>query len=357
MIEPRVISIFTDWHDRGNNFGGCGWYRIVQPMRHLPEVDIKGKIQRIRLPQLRRETAVEMYKRIFTKYDLMFLQHCDDPRGIAQVFGARDYFKKRVIIDLDDDYLHIDDWSPVIRHCYPGSDVERFTTRSLEFADALCVSTEELKKVYSPYNKNIYVIPNTIDLDYWDYNPSVSEDGIIRIGWAGSYTHEVDLMECIDAIRTVLMRHKNVQFVHCGYDSDLFHTLPKNQVRYVLGTKTFKRWPKWLARLKFDIGIAPLANITFNRSKSAVKYFEYSAYGIPGVYAGFQGLPYFDKIQNGANGFLAIHYREWVKYLEQLIESKELRDRVGSNAKEDIKKYTVDTEAYKKMFQEVWGRQ
>lgn len=355
----KVLAIYSDWSNKEGRYGGCGWYRIVQPMRALQEgdypVDIKGRITKRKLLSRRWENAQELYSRIFGEYDLLFVQHIDNPGGIIQLFASRDYFKKKVIIDMDDDFLHIHPWSPVYLEYYPGSPRYCFTLDSLKFADALIVSTEQLKKIYSSFNPKIFVIPNKIDLDYWGYSKKVINDGMIRIGWAGSITHERDLEEVIHALKTIMEKYPTVHFLYCGYDSDIFDVLPEERRHFFLGTVGFKKWPKRLAKLGFDIAIAPLADIPFNKGKSHIKFLEYSAYKIPGVYSDFEGSPYREIVMDGKNGFLARTYKDWIQKLSLLINEISLRKEIGEKAFETCKEYSIETslESYKKAFEEV----
>ena len=83
-----------------------------------------------------------------------------------------------------------------------------------------------------------------------------------------------------------------------------------------------------------DIFIAPLQDNEFNHCKSSLKYLEYSALGVPGVYS--QLPPYEFVVEHGVNGFLAESEADWVKYLTQLIEEPGLRTEIGTAAQNTI---------------------
>ena len=94
-----------------------------------------------------------------------------------------------------------------------------------------------------------------------------------------------------------------------------------------------------------DVFIAPLRDNRFNRCKSALKYLEYSVFGIPGVYA---DLPaYRELISSGENGYLAATPEEWEAALTVLIEDAALRSKVGSAAQKTVQeKYLLSANAY-----------
>jgi hypothetical protein len=79
-----------------------------------------------------------------------------------------------------------------------------------------------------------------------------------------------------------------------------------------------------------DIFIAPLVDNLFNRCKSSIKYWEYSALGIGGVYSNLD--PYARVITNGENGFLASTPEEWYQVLKLLIDNRDLRHNVAQSA-------------------------
>jgi hypothetical protein len=109
----------------------------------------------------------------------------------------------------------------------------------------------------------------------------------------------------------------------------------------VLGsTWTQKEYPKFLSKTKWDIGIAPLVDSEFTRSKSHIKWMEYSMYKIPTIAS--QVYPYFmnsfgiDTIKHEETGLL-VKPSEWFDALEDLILHKDKRKKLGENAFNYIK--------------------
>ena len=62
----------------------------------------------------------------------------------------------------------------------------------------------------------------------------------------------------------------------------------------------YVRYAKRLRRLDLDLALVPLADTVFNRCKSAIKYLEYAACGVPGVFSGV--TPYTQAVEHGARG-------------------------------------------------------
>ena len=115
------------------------------------------------------------------------------------------------------------------------------------------------------------------------------------------------------------------------------------------GTRLFKEYPKLISDINPDITLAPLEDIPFNHAKSCIKWYEMTAIGAPIVASDI--TPY-DPIENGKTGFKAKTYRDWIKYLSRLIESREIREEIVKNATEEIKK-NHSVEKVKPLWEEV----
>ncbi len=78
------------------------------------------------------------------------------------------------------------------------------------------------------------------------------------------------------------------------------------------GLVNYAEFAAYFSQQDCDIFIAPLIDNQFNRCKSAIKYLEYSALGVPGVYSRLS--PYSSVVKHGENGFLASTLEEWETY-------------------------------------------
>jgi len=155
-------------------------------------------------------------------------------------------------------------------------------------ADGLIVSTEDLKRFFSEFNDNIYVCPNSIDLDLWrwkDMRASVS------IGYAGSHCHNDDFKN----IELAMWRaNKKYQLKFMNFAPDFL-----SGYEYIKGVE-IEHYPKALSGL-FSIGIIPLRRNDFNKAKSSVKFLEYSMAGIATIAENWG--PY-QCIEDGITGLL-----------------------------------------------------
>lgn len=225
----------------------------------------------------------------------------------------------------------------------------------IEAAHLVTVSTERLKEVYSRFNKNVLVVPNAVDPELWPENAK-KDDGIVRIGLFGSNTHYSDWREVVDILKDILNEFPNVRLCMNSWyigKGEAGASLDELEKRYQFAdyweqsgllddpTKTelyepceIQDWAQWMADKGVDIGLAPLKDTLFNSGKSNLKYIEFSALGIPGVYADLR--PYNEDVKHGVTGYLAGKPHEYGVHLRKLIRDVDLRKKIGDAAKADV---------------------
>jgi glycosyltransferase involved in cell wall biosynthesis len=100
-------------------------------------------------------------------------------------------------------------------------------------------------------------------------------DGV-TIGWVAGYEHIYDLRELglRGVLRGLLDERADVRIVSIGLDL----SLERDRYRY-MPMVHYSRLPRLTA--EWDIGIAPLADVSFNRARSSCKLKEYAAVGTP----------------------------------------------------------------------------
>ncbi|EJL6449380.1 glycosyltransferase, partial [Vibrio cholerae] len=106
----------------------------------------------------------------------------------------------------------------------------------------------------------------------------------------------------------------------------------------VIRNKVEPNYEKFLREFyisNYDIGLAPLLDDVFYNSKTNNKYREYSGCNVSGIYSNVK--LYRDCIQDGWNGVLVDNdENSWYLGLRKLILSKQLREQIASNAKNDV---------------------
>ncbi len=235
-------------------------------------------------------------------------------------------FCEEELIDLGGDTLYK-------CNAYGNRMSKRIAETMLIESDALICTTSLLANAYYKYNKNIYLMQNSLDWDNW-FQPHVPfrDDGFIKLGWQGGNTHILDWVVVQEAVVKVLKENKNIKLEMLttpGIYEGFMVQFPKEQFSF----RTFIDYdahPWRMNVLKPDIGIIPLNEDEFSVCKSDLKFTEYAALKIPVVASNIP--PYNQSIVHGKTGFLASNTEEWVKYITLLAADPALRKEIGEAA-------------------------
>ena len=243
-----------------------------------------------------------------------------------------------------DDYIFSLPSSNIASTVYaPGSGLTQILIEQMKASDALVVSTPYLGELYKKFAKKVYVLENVIDLSLWPRpaSPAAGQRDV-NIGWMGGGSHGDDFRVVEPAIRSIQEKFKNTRFtfVSGGVKPSFLDGIPR--LKWVHDFRSIDRYPKWIGKFGFDIGIAPLQDNNFNRGKSNLRWLEHSALGIPCVAS---PLPHFvESISPCATGYLANNTTDWVYYLSELVSAPKLRETIGIAARQEIKdKWSLKT--------------
>jgi glycosyltransferase involved in cell wall biosynthesis len=207
------------------------------------------------------------------------------------------------------------------------------TEQAISIAHMVTVSTEPLAEVLRQRHDNVVVLPNHIDARMLDLQRPRRER--LTIGWAGGDSHLKDLRMIAPTLRRFLGRNPGVDFHNVGTD---YRTHLKLDGRY---TEWHHDVWEYYRSLDFDIGLAPLVDMPFNRSKSAIKAMEYAALGIPVVASDRE--PYRPFVLDGVTGYLVRDEHEWGKRLRELVDDAGMREEMGRKAKEQAAAWTIQS--------------
>lgn len=208
--------------------------------------------------------------------------------------------------------------------------------RALPQVDAVIGSTPELCSYLAQYNSHVHLLPNYLDDGLWTVRQSAPAAGEkLVIGYMGGHSHAPDLEMITPALLKLLEKHAGrIQLDFWGIPPPpKLRDLPWVKWRQV-ALVSYREFAAYFSEQACDIFIAPLADNTFNRAKSSLKFLEYSALGAPGVYSRVQ--PYARLVEHGMNGLLASTSDEWYQALCQLVEDSELRLRLGAAARQTL---------------------
>lgn len=204
------------------------------------------------------------------------------------------------------------------------ADVQADIRANLAAAHLVTVSTPHLaERVAEHTSSPIVVLPNRVPR--WMTELTTPWHASVVVAHTGGPSHRRDVGECAKPLRAWLNRHGDVaEFAAYGLDWTDRVASPRGRTRHV-------RWqgdvPTYLRSLAgVDVGLAPLRDTVFARSKSPLKAMEFGAVGAP-VIASDVG-PYSGYVRHGETGFLCRTHRDWREALDALTD-RDLRHRMG----------------------------
>lgn len=262
----------------------------------------------------------------------------------------RQKYGKTTLVETDDNFIDVPPWNNAYMSFNPNSRHRYTCLQSMEMADGLIVTTPHLKELYGAYNSDVVIMPNSLDFVGdrkfigWD-KVSVRKHRGVRIGWIGGRSHFSDLMLVAPVIREILEKYPDVTF--CMVNSAMKESCKALGIKYPFeGLSNAKeadrsvpinRYAQFMAHFGFDIGIAPLVDCNFNRSKSNLRWLEYSALKIPCVASMISHFT--QTVHDGEDGFLVPNNdpQVWMNRLERLINDVALREGMGRAAYARVK--------------------
>jgi glycosyltransferase involved in cell wall biosynthesis len=251
------------------------------------------------------------------RYDIVLVHRALCIAGPAVLERILALLGRPVIFDFDDAIflLHTTEAN---RHLgwlkFPGK-----TAAICRSSTHVVVGNSYLGDYARQYNRQVTVIPTSVDTDRIQPRVRAASDGRVVIGWTGSSTSQTYL-EMFTPVLRQIMTNAGIEFrVH----SDRAPALPG--VPFV--------WRPWSSETEveeigaFDIGVMPMPDDDWARGKCAMKALLYMAMGIPAICSAVGANR--EVIVHGENGLLATSNAEWVENLQLLIARPDLREKLG----------------------------
>lgn len=260
------------------------------------------------------------------KFDIVFIQREASFLGTSFFEKQAGKSKARVVFDFDDS-IWLADTSPGNKKWEFIKKPEKFFD-NVKYADVVIAGNRYLADKASLYNKNVVVIPTTIDTDFHFPKPELRNKDVLTIGWSGSISTVKHFELLLPVLLKLKQKYQNrIKFKLLGdpkYKNDLL------EVEAVAWTEKTE-----VDQLNtFDIGLMPLPNDAWANGKCGLKGLSYMACGVPAVMSAV-GVNA-EIIKNGENGFLADNDEDWFSILGRLIEDENLRKQIGKAGRDAV---------------------
>lgn len=344
--KPSIISYVS----RGD---ACFWYRNKMPLEALAR---KGwKTSTLNMGDLMNLENVDVvqFSRVYTTQFEEFVFMLKS-RGI------------KIWYDVDDAVDLVKPWNPFAlpnkKHMsafyFMLNEADFITTTNQNLADHLSKKTP----------KPVHVFPNFVNLSEWKERPKAKDTSTFgpdfRIGFCGSPSHIKEVNMILPVIRDLQARyHFTFVMWGMGNGNSIHEWYSQSKVQYAAMWDTWEytkemdkmyelmkeinhewvsacRWemyPRKLAKLDLDIGICPLDDDDFNRSKTPIKLYEYALAGTMTVASNI--TPFKEEALVLAENT----YESWYETLDSAIMHADLRKTALEKQQEWVKGHkTID---------------
>jgi glycosyltransferase involved in cell wall biosynthesis len=303
-------------------------YRAIIPLR---EMEKRG--HEVVWPADRKTGAPDL--RWLASCDVVHVFRRSDP-GTLKVLGELAKDGTAITWDNDDDLSALPEESPSFKQAggLKARKIYSATVKAARMATVVTTPSELLAEKYAAAGaQQVEVMPNLLSPDALERRGERHE-GVV-IGWVAGLEHTADArrLRLAEVLRRVLAADPQIRVESIGVDLSL-----RERYRHDAFVH-FVRLPERMAR--FDIGIAPLADIPFNRARSDVKLKEYAACGIPWLASPvgpYEGL-------GEQEGGQLVADDDWERALLELAGSARRRRRLARRGRKWAKKNTIEAGA------------
>ncbi|MEA1954183.1 MAG: glycosyltransferase family 4 protein [Campylobacterota bacterium] len=285
------------------------------------------------------------------KYDLLLLEY-----ELFPYFPAwfEYLLKKRgikYIVDYDDAIFHKYDMhdNKIIQGLLKNK-----IGKVVEYADTVIVCNGYLEAYAKKYNGDTFRLPTVVLLDRYKKEMEAfqkNKDDIFVIGWVGSRTTSVYILEILPAIEKFIVKYPHVRFDLVGFDRRLLSYEDAEQ--YHINIIDWAEEKEIEHILNFDVGIMPLHDDPWSRGKCGFKLVQYMSCKKP-VVASPVGMNC-TLVQNDKNGFLVETVHEWYDAFEKLYLDENLREVMAKHNYYHIEteyNHTMNCQKYVNLLQE-----
>ncbi len=263
-----------------------------------------------------------------SKFDFVFIHREAAPVGyplfewiIAKVW------RKKIVYDFDDAI-----WLPntsAQNSLVAKIKFHRKTALICKWAYKVSVGNEYLGDYARQFNDQVIYNPTTIDTLHLHNQTQAQTNKRLVIGWTGSHS----TLPYLDFLEPILQRLEKT------YDFD-FQVIANHPPQLNLKSLVYKPWNKATEiqdLLQFNIGVMPLYDDQWAQGKCGFKALQYMALGIPPLVSPV-GVNT-QIVQDQENGFVCNTPEEWYQALSKLMQSPELRVKLGARARQTVENH------------------
>lgn len=304
---------------------GTAYYRFSQPFTELLR---RGHNVHIPGP------AVEFIDTpLAADADVVVQQRAHTPDAWARL--ARLAGGPALIYETDDHILAPD---PSGLDGWLDPDLRAATLGCLRAADLVTTSTELLAEALRAHtDAEVVVLPDCVEAALLTVDPTRhhNRDDPDRepvVWWAGANNHLQDMMVLHEPMR------------YLAEDRFDLHLMGRDFRPLLGGRGRYTRWRDdiwaYYRTIDADIGLIPLVDTPFNRTRAPIKALELAALGVPVIASDVE--PYRSFVIDGVTGYLARTPGQWVSRIRELVHDADARRELGAKARQLAAQWTIE---------------
>lgn len=331
-VRPRVLTVLPALIP-------STMIAVVKPLLGLHQMG------RLRLDV---ELEASVPSRVIGLADLIvFCRNCE-PRFRGPLDTVTSVGKPYVYV-LDDDLLDLPLTSEVAAY-HHNPRIRQQLQEYLAGARLVTVFSWTLARKVRAFNPRVEIVSGSVDLRLLTAPRPKAASEPVRIVYATGRRRDELAELFVSALLGILGSQGSKVEAHI-WGGRIPELANHPKVRTVDFIPDYDRFLRRFSGCGFDIGLAPLLDDDFHRSKTNNKYREYGACRIAGIYSDVD--VYTNCVQHEANGLIVRNTPEaWHEAMLRLIEDAPLRERIRDDAFRDVRQnYSLDSA------QETWWRQ
>jgi tetratricopeptide (TPR) repeat protein len=220
--------------------------------------------------------------------DLLVIYQSND-LDLLPLIERRRASGKKTLVEYNDNFYQPPPASPAAKP-WTSPLIHQSYEQFIRIADGLIVTGPGLLELFSQrFAQAIHVLENHLPEEPQPFEANWSEPvGELCLGWAGSLGHMADLLAVTPTLHALLEKIPELKLCIMGNEAipDLLH-VPQNRFSYTPWGTMSQYFDFWKP---LHIGIAPLLETPYNRSRSDIKAVEISSCAVLPIVQQF--LPY-----------------------------------------------------------------
>lgn len=295
------------------------------------------------LSALARRGQIQLRKSLESRASLMLIHWADivvfcrntEP-AYAHLLSEALSTHKPIVFDLDDNFWDVPfETDPELARYHRLPLRLQQLEKYLRHATLIRVYSPALQQIVEQFNPNVRLLKAGFDFELAQSRPrATSPSAPVHIVYATSRIVDNQYLLFAEALRKILDDYGDkVQMTIWGCQpADL---VGLKGIRFNPLVGNYEKFLRKFIAQGFDIGLAPLEDTHFHRSKTNTKFRDYGAARVAGIYSNV--CVYSDCVQNEQTGLLVPNTTQgWYDGIARLIEDAKLRRHIQETAYTEV---------------------